>query len=268
MHICSGIPDYRSPGRPPYKPMQHKDFLANIPNRQRYWSRSLYGYPLLANADSNQTHQALARAEEQQQVKQIITQNVDGLHQKAGSLDTINLHGTIHNTICLSCGHSESRQSLQERLFMLNPKLVGTVKPKKIHEKPTASHRPDGDFVSSTDLEASFVIPSCLQCADGILKPDVVFFGGHIERSVWNHVDKTLEACDALLVVGSSLTVPSARRVVRTAMKQGAELAILNNQPTPMDDVANLCIKVSISLFMLYDIYIYQLSFGFVDLCI
>jgi NAD-dependent deacetylase sirtuin 4 len=296
----SGVADYRSPGRPPHRPTSHQQFMASHLTRQRYWARSLQGYETLANAAPNAGHFAIAHAEKQGAgtVKGVITQNVDHLHEAAGSSNVLHLHGTIENVRCMSCGAISSRAEYQKRLRSLNPTFLR-------HHAEAASHhlhhlapadaarqaqtaalgphthaqhlispslgaspvtlpssaaspiahaaaalRPDGDSNLSADIDFStFVLPSCSTCTDergnplrpdelkapsspsssteakstypsepmqhGVLKPDLVFFGASVPKEVHARADELLAASDGILVVGTTLTVWSAFRLLR-----------------------------------------------------
>ena len=207
-------------------PMQARQFLAEPAARARYWARSMLGWPRIAAARPNDAHRALATLERSNALTGVITQNVDGLHQAAGSLRVVELHGALARVRCLDCGAHEPRKSLQERLHAENPGWDA-------HSAPLA---PDGD----ADLEAAlstFRIPPCLDCG-GVLKPDVVFFGENVSRPVVDAAWSLFDEADALLVVGSSLTVYSGFRFVRRAAERGIPVAIVNIGPTRGDEHA------------------------------
>jgi NAD-dependent SIR2 family protein deacetylase len=230
MSTESGIPDYRGPetARRARNPMQARQFLSEPTARARYWARSMLGWPRIAAARPNDAHRALATLERSSALTGVITQNVDGLHQAAGSQRVVELHGALARVRCLDCGAHEPRTSLQERLHAQNPGWDA-------HTAPLA---PDGD----ADLEAAlstFHVPPCLAC-DGVLKPDVVFFGENVPRPVVDAAWSLFDEADALLVVGSSLTVYSGFRFVRRAAERGIPVAIINIGATRGDDHATL----------------------------
>jgi NAD-dependent SIR2 family protein deacetylase len=202
----SGIPDYRGPqGRlKTRKPVQYGEFVRSEANRRRYWARSTVGWRRVAAARPNPAHHALAALESVRLVGGVITQNVDGLHQAAGSRAVIELHGSLAWVICLECGHRITRAEMQERLETANRSWVADVESHGEGVLPESA--PDGDAELAADAWGGFVVPGCSRC-EGVLKPDVVFFGENVPKdrvaACWGMVDRA----DALLVVGSSLTV-------------------------------------------------------------
>jgi len=228
----SGIPDYRGPGtaRRARRPIQYRQFIDDAAWRQRYWARATVGWRRVARAEPNAAHHALAAI--QARLTGLITQNVDGLHQAAGSADVVELHGTLHRVICLRCGTPEPREQLQERLALLNPGWDAQV--------GTAPAAPDGD----ADLErvAGFRVADCLACG-GPLKPDVVFFGESVPRPRVDEAMAAVEASEALLVVGSSLVVFSGYRFVKAAHKAGRPVAIVSLGPTRGDPLATVKVE-------------------------
>ena len=227
----SGIPTYRDEsGRwLRSEPIQHQAFVSSEASRQRYWGRSMVGWPAVQAARPNAAHRALARMEALGTVNTVITQNVDRLHQRAGSHDVIDLHGRLDRVVCLDCGNGEDRETLQHRLMAANPAL----------HAQNARPRPDGDADIADELVSSVTVPHCLGC-QGVLMPDVVFFGGSVPRE---RVDRGMDAIadsDALLVVGSSLTVYSGYRFCRRADSLGKPVAIINPGVTRADDMAAL----------------------------
>ncbi len=223
----SGIPDYRGPTTRERvrQPMQHKTFVEDAEARRRYWARSLVGWPRIRDARPNGGHEALAALERAGRLTGVITQNVDGLHQRAGSQRVIELHGALADVTCLGCGALEPRDTLQARLLHLNPYAA----------RAAPVHAPDGD-ADVADL-ASFVVPGCLAC-EGVLKPDVVFFGGSVPRPRVEDAYALVDASDALLVVGSSLAVFSGLRFVRRAHAAKKPIVIVNRGPTRGDPFA------------------------------
>ena len=228
---ANGIPDYRDDAgewkRSP--PMQHRQFMGSHAARQRYWARALVGFRALGEARPNAAHRALARLEALGHVRGVITQNVDGLHQRAGSRRVIDLHGRADRVRCMSCGASRMRHALHAELEALNPRWATT----------GAAAAPDGDADLEADFSA-FRVPDCSRCGDGIWKPDVVFFGDSVPSSVVERAFALVEECDALLVVGSSLMVYSGFRFARAAARDGKPIACLNLGRTRADALYSL----------------------------
>ncbi len=231
----SGIPDYRGPGtrERARNPIQHRAFLSDASVRARYWARSALGWPRFSAARPNGAHHALAALERAGQVVGLVTQNVDRLHHRAGSVDAIELHGALAEVRCLDCGAREPRDELQRRILELNPALDAAVRAR------AAELAPDGDADLDDDAVRGFRAPPCLACG-GVLKPDVVFFGDNVPRPRVDRAHATLERGDALLVVGSSLTVFSGYRFVLRAAERGVPVAIVNLGPTRGDAHASL----------------------------
>lgn len=224
----SGIPDYRDEQgawkRTP--PVTYQAFVGDGITRRRYWARSLVGWPRIAQAQPNAAHRALAALEAQGRCSQLLTQNVDGLHQAAGSRAVIDLHGRLDAVVCLGCGASSSRADVQRRLAEANPAWAGLA----------AGAAPDGD----ADLEdrdfATFQVPACDACG-GMLKPDVVFFGENVPRIRVDAAMAQLAQADAMLVVGSSLMVYSGLRFVHAAVRAQIPVAAVNLGRTRADDL-------------------------------
>lgn len=213
----SGIPDYRGPltRKKARNPIQYRQFRDSAEARQRYWARSTIGWQRIASARPNATHLALARLEDAGVLAGVITQNVDRLHHHAGSRRVVELHGALANVRCLSCAHIEPRSSLQRRLQIANPN----------RSLAPAELAPDGDAeVSDT---ATFRVVGCLRCG-GVLKPDVVFFGENVPKTVVEDAWALFGEAEALLVLGSSLAVFSGYRFVHRAAKQGVPVGIIN----------------------------------------
>ena len=222
----SGIPGYRDDaGQWQHRqPVTHQDFIASHATRKRYWSRSMFGYPLIRDAPANRAHAALATLEGAGHVEQLVTQNVDGLHQRAGSTSVTELHGSVHQVVCLDCGAQEARGSLQARLLDANPAFAVR----------GAVMAPDGDAdVEANDL-AAFLVPACAACG-GILKPDVVFFGAGVPRARLDAALAALARADAVLVAGSSLMVYSGYRFCLRAQQLGKPIAAINLGRTRAD---------------------------------
>ena len=229
----SGIPDYRGPDTPPRvrPPIQHREFVDRPDARRRYWARSVLGWPRLAAAEPNAGHRALARLEASGAIAGLITQNVDGLHGRAGSRDVVELHGALARVRCLGCEVVTSRDELQARLLAANPTW-----PERARSIPSA---PDGDADLPDELVADFAVVDCTACG-GLLMPDVVFFGGSVPRPTLDAAWSTFDRAEVLLVVGSSLAVFSGYRFVRRAAERGIAVAILNRGPTRGDELAHV----------------------------
>jgi NAD-dependent SIR2 family protein deacetylase len=226
----SGIPDYRGPDRPPRvrDPMQHREFVDKPEMRTKYWARSMIGWPRMAEAEPNLGHRALAALEERGVLAGVITQNVDGLHTKAGSREVVELHGALRRVRCLACGEITSRDFMQQRLLESNPRHAGD-----------ARIQPDGDVELPDALVADFEVVACTACS-GVLMPDVVFFGGSVPRDTLDAAWALFERAEVLIVVGSSLAVFSGYRFVRRAAERGIPVAIINRGPTRGDEHASL----------------------------
>jgi NAD-dependent SIR2 family protein deacetylase len=233
----SGIPDYRSPGGlwKDHKPVYYADFVRSAAARQRYWARSLTGWRSFARAAPNPAHRALAALEAAGGVHYLITQNVDGLHQEAGSRRVLELHGNNDGVVCLGCRRLIPRTEMQERLQELNPTWTAGA----------TVIAPDGDAELATTLFTGFRVPACEVC-HGILKPAVVFFGESVPAATVEFAMDRVAEADAMLVVGSSLTVWSGYRFVRAAAGHGQPVAILNIGPTRADDLAGLKIEARV----------------------
>jgi NAD-dependent SIR2 family protein deacetylase len=228
----SGIPDYRGPDSPPSNPMTIRQFTSDPVFRQRYWARNQVGWRHMDETLPNAGHRAVAALEREGVVTGVITQNVDLLHTKAGSHNVINLHGTYAQVICLSCGQSMSRAALGEILDALNPGFV-----ERVEAAGGLAVAPDADAVVSDT--ASFRYLDCPSCG-GMLKPDIVYFGESVTKAVVEQAFSLVDAADALMVAGSSLTVFSGYRLVRHAAALGIPVAIVNRGPTRGDDLATV----------------------------
>jgi NAD-dependent SIR2 family protein deacetylase len=231
----SGIPDYRGPQtrHRPRRPLQHHEFVGEAAVRARYWARSLRGWPAIDQARPNRSHDVLAELEARGRVAGIITQNVDGLHHAAGSRRVVELHGALRWVRCLGCGRRSPRGALQERLLAANPGL----------ERGRVDLAPDGD--AELEPGAGVVVVDCASCG-GVLKPDVVFFGGSTEVDVVRAAWELFEEGEVLLVLGSSLTVFSGYRFVHRAARNGVPVGIVSLGPTRGDGEA--AVKLDVSL--------------------
>ncbi|KAE8739781.1 hypothetical protein FOCC_FOCC014707 [Frankliniella occidentalis] len=234
----SGIPDYRSEGvglyaRSTNRPVQYRDFLKSEGVRKRYWARNYVGWPRFSSFSPNLTHLSVCKLVNDIGIARcVVTQNVDGLHTKAKTKNVIELHGSAFRVVCLSCDFKIERHAFQNLLAQLNPDV-------KIIDQMM---RPDGDVEMTQDQVEGFNIPSCPSCA-GLLKPDIVFFGDNVPKDRVEEVRNEVKLCDTLLVLGSSLTVFSAYRIVLQAADLHKPIAIVNIGDTRGDQHA--LIKVS-----------------------
>ncbi|MEZ4392403.1 MAG: NAD-dependent protein deacetylase [Polyangiales bacterium] len=216
---ASGIPDYRGPvtRMKARNPIQHRAFVTDPATRARYWARSVRGWPRFRAFAPNAAHASLAELERRGALSGLITQNVDRLHARAGSADVIELHGALHEARCLDCGALEDRDALQARLLALNPDALSW----------EATLAPDGDVDLPDEALRAFRVAPCARC-EGVLKPDVVFFGDNVPKPRVEAAFARLDAAEALLVVGSSLAVFSGYRFVLRAESLGMPVAIVN----------------------------------------
>jgi NAD-dependent SIR2 family protein deacetylase len=230
----SGIPDYRGDGtrRRATNPVEYRAFVGDPRARIKYWARSALGWPRFVGAQPNPAHRALAELELNGRVLGIITQNVDRLHQAAGSRRVIELHGALSEVRCLECGKFVERTAVQRRLLSLNPGWI----------EQSARLLPDGDAELPDEVLRGFRIATCTAC-DGALKPAVVFFGESVPRDVVDAAYRLLDEGDALLIVGSSLAVYSGYRFVRRALEREIPVALVNLGMCRADAVANVKIQ-------------------------
>ena len=235
--VASGIPEYRDhdgawKSRPP---VRYADFVASPAVRRRYWARSVFGWERVAGAEPGSVHRALARLEQAGHARAVVTQNVDALHQRAGSRRVIDLHGRLDEVECLDCGARIRRADMQALLLAWNGPFLAAL---GAAPGATAAARPDGDVQLEADF-SDFRVPDCPSCG-GVLKPAVVFFGENVPRA---RVDATLcalAAADALLVVGSSLMVFSGFRFCVAAREVGKPVAAVNLGRTRADELLSL----------------------------
>ncbi|MVU80921.1 NAD-dependent protein deacetylase [Nocardia sp. ET3-3] len=227
----SGIPDYRSPESPQRTPMTYQQFVGDPVFRQRYWARNHVGWRHMDAARPNPAHRALARLERAGIVTGLITQNVDLPHTKARQRRVIDLHGVYARVRCLTCDALTSRMSLAERLETANPGFADS------HRVDGLEVAPDADAVV-TDTDR-FRMVDCLECG-GLLKPDIVYFGESVPKPRVAAAFDLVDSADALLVVGSSLTVMSGLRFARRIARSGRPVAILNRGRTRADELATL----------------------------
>lgn len=228
----SGIPDYRGPGSVARSPMTYQEFIGAEANRRRYWARAHVGWSRMSRAQPNATHRWLA--DRQDELAGLITQNVDTLHERAGHLGVIDLHGRIDRVRCLDCGHVADRAAVHRRLDELNPGW----------STQEAVALPDGD--AALEATADFIVAVCASCG-GRLKPDVVFFGESVAKDVVARCFSLVDAAEALVVLGSSLQVMSGLRFVRHAAKRGIPIVIVNRGATRGDDLATMKIDAGVT---------------------
>ncbi len=238
----SGIPDYRGPGSAPRNPMTYQEFIGSAASRRRYWARNHIGWSHLRHADPNAGHAAVALMERRGLLTGLITQNVDRLHEDAGSTNVVDLHGRFDQVICLENGHIFSRRLLAAILEELNPEFVAAAL-----EAGVVEMAPDADAtVEDPELIKSFVVAVCPVCG-GTLKPDFVYFGENVPKTRVERAYAMVDAGEALLVAGSSLTVMSGLRFVRHAAKASKPVVIINRGSTRGDEFAALKLEVGVS---------------------
>jgi len=239
MSTDSGIPDYRGPDSPPSNPMTIRQFTSDPVFRQRYWARNHVGWRHMDETLPNAGHRALAELEHAGVVSGVITQNVDLLHTKAGSRTVINLHGTYGQVVCLDCGYTMSRAALAELLDAANPGFV-----ERAEAVGGIAVAPDADAVVGDTT--TFAIIDCQVCG-GMLKPDIVYFGENVPKDRVEEAYSLIDAAEALLVAGSSLTVYSGYRFVRHAAALDIPIAIINRGRTRGDDLATVKVNTGCS---------------------
>lgn len=227
----SGIPDYRSPrgslnqGRP----MTYQEFRFDPVASHRYWARSFVGWRVMADAQPNRTHYALVELERAGLLTGMVTQNVDGLHRRAGSENLVALHGDLATIVCLQCGHREARELLDARLDHLNPGYFDSI------ALDPAAVNPDGDLTLDDHHVQRFIMVGCARCGSVLLKPDVVYFGEPVPSIRKTRVAQLLDGADAVVVAGSSLAVMSGYRIVIEAQRAGKPVAVINGGPGRAD---------------------------------
>lgn len=229
----SGIPDYRDAdgGWKRDRPVTYQDFMSHEATRQRYWARSLVGWPRFRQAVPNAAHRALARLEARGTVKLLVTQNVDRLHQAAGSERAVDLHGRLDRVRCMSCETRITRDVMQQALLSANPEWTEVA--------PHVTDAPDGDADLDGVSFSNFRVPPCSACG-GVLKPDVVFFGENVPRDRVAAAMEALNRADAMLAIGTSLMVFSGYRFARAAAHAGKPIAAVNLGRTRADDLLTL----------------------------
>lgn len=227
----SGIPDYRGTGAPVRTPMTVERFLAqDDAGRRRYWAGGQLGWKQFAATEPNAGHAALADWERRGWSSGIVTQNVDGLHSRAGSSRVVELHGAGRRIVCIDCGQMYDRRALSERIERDNP---------WIRDVTDVELGPDGDVLPArTD---DFVVPVCTVCG-GMLRPDVVFFGEYIPAERFRAAEGIVADADALVIAGTSLTVNSGIRILERARRRALPVVIVNRGGTRADARATLAI--------------------------
>lgn len=224
----SGIPDYRGEGAPKRTPMNVAQFLTDPAFRRRYWAGSHRGWKRFASSRPNDGHRAIARLEAAGLSSGVVTQNVDGLHIRAGSRRVVDLHGSMEQVRCLTCGQMFSRESVAERMVAQNPAF---------DVSDDEDLGPDGDvLVAGID---TFDVPTCTVCG-GILKPDIVFFGEYIPREKFEEATQLISEADVLVIAGSSLVVNSGIRLLEQARRARKPVIIINRGATKGDSRATL----------------------------
>lgn len=231
----SGIPDYRGAGAPARSPMTFQQFLGDLDYRKRYWAGSHLGWKRFSAAVPNSGHSALVDLELAGIVDGIITQNVDGLHLRAGSQRVVDLHGTMDRVRCLNCGQYFARQGVADQITTTNP---------WIETDDAFDLSPDGD-VEVRDI-SSFVIPECSVCG-GVLKPDVVFFGEFVPKEKFAEASALMQSADALVIAGSSLVVNSGIRLLEQAIRRKLPIVIINRGVTKGDSRATVKVDAGTS---------------------
>ena len=230
----SGIPDYRGEGASKRSPMTFQQFIADAHYRKRYWAGSHLGWSHFSSAIPNAGHRVLAELEESGFVNGVITQNVDGLHLRAGSQRVVDLHGTMDKVGCLTCGQSFARVDVAHRIGAANPWL----------EAIATDYNPDGDARPSAFDD--FVTPDCTVCG-GVLKPDIVFFGEFVPVEKFSEATALVRRADALIVAGSSLVVNSGIRLIEQARRRRIPLVVINRGETKGDKQAEVKIDAGTS---------------------
>jgi NAD-dependent deacetylase sirtuin 4 len=248
----SGIPDYRSPTHGSYskghKPTTYAEFTRSHVVRQRYWARNMIGWSFFNSRQPNRGHIYLAKIEKLGFISQIITQNVDTLHEMAGSQSVIHLHGTNQEVVCLTCRRVTSREHLQRRLIDLNPHWLDVIakefssSSENILQK---MNRPDGDAELGHLNFSSFRVPSCEYCG-GILKPAIVMFGENVPSEIAERAKKSVQYANGLLILGTSLATLSSYRLVQEAFERRQPIALVNFGPTRADSLVSFKIEARI----------------------
>jgi len=231
----SGIPDYRGAGAPVRVPMTFQTFLADERARKRYWAGSHLGWHRFRAAKPNLGHRSLVTLEDAGLVSGVVTQNVDGLHTRAGSRHVVDLHGSMDLVVCLSCGQAFGRDSIASRLEAHNPVLA---------DPDQVEIAPDGDAIV-VDID-DFVVPDCSVCG-GLLKPNVVFFGELVPTGKFTAASALVRSADALIIAGSSLAVNSGIRLLELARRRKLPIVVINRGVTKGDGRAQIKLEAGTS---------------------
>ena len=231
---ASGIPTYRDDigNWKSNTPIQHADFIRDPATRRRYWARSFRGWPNVRKALPNGAHRALVSLEDKGYVATLVTQNIDRLHQKAGHRKVTDLHGRLDEVLCMDCGAVVSREEVQEQLWQLNPDFEAL-------DRQRVALAPDGDADVQQELVDRVTVPHCCRC-DGILKPNVVFYGSSVNKETVNYLYDRLAQASAVLVVGSSLMVYSSYRFCKYAHENNIPIVCVNKGLTRADALYTL----------------------------
>lgn len=238
----SGIPDYRGPQATPRTPMTFQEFMGSERMRRHYWARNQFGWHFVADAEPSGAHAALADLENRGVLRGIITQNIDRLHQKAGTVDVLDLHGTHQRVVCTRCGTTIPRTVFSDRLDALNPGFYDDVATRHDIE-----YAPDAD--ATVEHTEHFRILDCPMCG-GILKPDVVFFGENAPAERVRYAKIVIDRAEGLLVAGTSLTVNSGKRYVRRAVRNRIPVVIVNHGTTGSDHLATVKVDARVGVFL------------------
>jgi NAD-dependent SIR2 family protein deacetylase len=234
----SGIPGYRGEGSKPRRPLRYDAFVGSDAMRRRYWARAFVGWPRIRDARPNRTHDVVATLTASGRASGVITQNVDGLHQRAGAGGVVELHGSLAVVRCLGCGDRSHRDDVQARLAAQNPAFVDRLaRGARVGDAIGAA--PDGDVDLDDALVDRFTVVDCARCG-GVLKPDVVFFGENVAPAVRAAADAVFADASALLVLGTSLEVLSGRRYVEEALRRRWPVVLITRGPTRVDDLVTV----------------------------
>ncbi len=240
----SGLPDYRGPDAKPRNPMTYDQFVGSAAMRRHYWARNHLGWHHMHATEPNEGHYALARLEAKGFATGVITQNVDRLHERAGSQRVVDLHGNYDAIRCLSCGWTCTRAELDAMLVALNPGFL-----ERVRDLGDIEVAPDADAV--LESTADFVVAACPRCG-GILKPDIVFFGESVPAATVRAAYDLMDASGALLVAGTSLAVMSGLRFVRHASGAGLPIVLVNRGLTRGDDLASVRVNAGTTEVLTY----------------
>lgn len=238
----SGIPDYRGPDSTPRAPMTYQEFMAQASNRSRYWARNQVGWHHLALAEPNASHRILAQLEATGRIRGIITQNIDRLHQRAGSFGVVDLHGRYDQVLCMDCRTVLQRSVWGQMLDAANPEFA-----RRSQDPGEIEFAPDAD--AEIQDVGDYTVPDCPVCG-GVIKPNVVFFGESAASHDVAHSAAIVDTAHAVVVLGSSLTVHSGRRFVRRAVRDGKPVVIVNHGRTRSDQDAAVKIDAPVAEFL------------------